>query len=108
MASLAEFPNTQACRTVASSSVLSREKRGHLLTSTMAPAKLSLPSCGEAVRADRGEEGGNGEGRTRGGGGGEQGAESSLLTLRGRRRQEVVMITFRRKKNDGSSDRIQR
>lgn len=29
----------QACRTVASSSELSREKRGHLLTSTMASAK---------------------------------------------------------------------
>ncbi|TNN53873.1 hypothetical protein EYF80_035934 [Liparis tanakae] len=86
-ASLADIPKTQACRTAASSSALSRENRGHLLTSTMAPAKPGLPRRGAAVRADAGERGGTGGGRPRAGGGdaaggGEQEADSSLLALR--------------------------
>lgn len=86
MASLAEVPNTQACRTVASSSAFSTENIGHLLTSTMAPAKLGLPRrVGGGVRAARGEDGVTGGGwrgeEADGGGGEEQGAESSLLTL---------------------------
>lgn len=55
MASLADVPNTQACRTVASSSEVSRENMGDLLMSTMAPAKLGLPRRG-------GGEGGTGVG----------------------------------------------
>ena len=95
MASLAEVPKTQACRTAACSSLLSSENRGHLLTSTIAPAKFCFPCWrrggGGGVKGDGAEKRGTGGG-LRGevrrfggggeaGGGGEQGAEPSLLTL---------------------------
>lgn len=99
MASLADVPNTQACRTVASSSEVSRENMGDLLMSTMAPAKLGLPRRGggeggtEAGGEEEGDTGGcwREDGGAREGVGGrddarargseEQGAESSLSTL---------------------------